>query len=76
MSTLIRLPRLGFSMTQGRLAEWLLADGSAVLQGQAIYSLESEKTLQDIESPATGTLRILKLAGSSFEVGTVIGEIT
>ena len=76
MSTPILLPRLGFSMSEGRLMEWLVVDGSAVVQGQPIYSLESEKTIQDIESPATGTLKIHKAAGSSFAVGTVLGEIS
>ena len=51
------------------------ADGGAVKQGQALYALESEKSTQEIEAPASGTLKILKPAGELYTVGTVIGEI-
>lgn len=75
MSTPIVLPKLGFSMNEGTLADWLVADGGAVTQGQLIYSLESDKSMQDIEAPASGTLKILKPAGSVYPVGTKLGEI-
>lgn len=75
MSTEIILPKLGFSMNEGVIAEWLAADGSQVKEGDPLYALESEKSVNEIEAPASGTLRILKPAGETFEVGTVIGEI-
>jgi pyruvate/2-oxoglutarate dehydrogenase complex dihydrolipoamide acyltransferase (E2) component len=37
--------------------------------------LESEKSVEEIEAPAAGTLKIIKKAGESYAVGTVIGEI-
>lgn len=76
MSTEILLPKIGFSMNEGTLAEWLVADGGSVSQGQPLYSLESEKSVQEIEAPASGTLKILKPAGEVYTVGTVLGEIT
>ena len=75
MSTEIILPKLGFSMNEGVIAEWLVADGATVSEGQPLYSLESEKSVNEIESPASGILRIIKAAGETYEVGTVIGEI-
>jgi pyruvate/2-oxoglutarate dehydrogenase complex dihydrolipoamide acyltransferase (E2) component len=75
MKTTILLPKLGFSMNEGTLTEWMVADGSTVQQGQALYSLESEKSVQEIEASASGTLKILKPAGEVYEVGTIIGEI-
>jgi len=75
MSTQILLPKLGFSMNEGTLSEWLAADGAQVTQGQPLYSLESEKSVQEVEAPTSGTLKILKPAGEVYEVGTVIGEI-
>jgi len=75
MSTQIVLPKLGFSVNEGTIAEWLIADGARVQQGQPLFSLESEKSIQEIEAPAAGTLKIIKQAGESYEVGTVIGEI-
>jgi len=75
MSTQILLPKLGFSMNEGTLAEWLVADGAAVEQGQPLFSLESDKSVEEIQAPASGTLKIVKPAGEVYEVGTVLGEI-
>jgi pyruvate/2-oxoglutarate dehydrogenase complex dihydrolipoamide acyltransferase (E2) component len=75
MSTQILLPKLGFSVNEGTVAEWLIADGARVQQGQPLFSLESEKSVEEIEAPTAGTLKIIKKAGESYAVGTVIGEI-
>ena len=75
MSTQILLPKLGFSMNEGTLSEWLVADGAQVQQGQPLYSLESDKSVEEIQAPASGTLKIVKPAGEVYEVGTVLGEI-
>jgi pyruvate/2-oxoglutarate dehydrogenase complex dihydrolipoamide acyltransferase (E2) component len=76
MSTEILLPKLGFSMNEGVLTRWLVEDGAAVAQGQPLYELESDKSLQEVEAPANGRLRILVTAtGETYPVGTVLGEI-
>jgi len=75
MATKILLPKLGFSMKEGTLTEWLVTDGATVKEGEPLYSLESDKSVQEIESPATGRLRILQLPGELYQVGTVLGEI-
>lgn len=75
MSTQILLPKIGFSMNEGLLNEWLVNDGASVEEGQPIYSIESEKSVQEVESPASGTLKIIAQPGETYEVGTVLGEI-
>lgn len=75
MAVEVLLPKLGFSMNEGVLSEWLVEDGGAVTEGEALFSLESDKSTNEVEAPASGTLRILKPAGETYEVGTVIGEI-
>ena len=50
-------------------------DGADVSEGQPIYVLESEKTTQDIEAPATGKLAHKVQSGEIYPVGTEIGEI-
>ncbi|MDB5985889.1 MAG: dihydrolipoamide acyltransferase [Nevskia sp.] len=75
MTTQVLLPKLGFSMNEGTVAEWLAEDGATVAQGQPLYSLESEKSVQEIEAPASGKLKIIAAAGEIYEVGTVLGEI-
>ncbi len=75
MATPVLFPKIGFSMEEGVLSEWLVADGDAVTEGQVIYTLESEKSTQEIESPASGTLKILSVAGETYKVGDVLAEI-
>lgn len=76
MTTEIRIPKLGFSMESGILAEWLVEDGAQVTAGQEIYALENEKSTQEVESPASGRLKILIEAdGEEYPVGELIGTI-
>jgi pyruvate/2-oxoglutarate dehydrogenase complex dihydrolipoamide acyltransferase (E2) component len=75
MATQILLPKVGFSMNEGTLAEWLATDGATVTEGQPLYLLESDKSAQEIEAPASGKLKIIAAAGEVYEVGTVLGEI-
>lgn len=71
----IILPKLGFSMTEGNLTEWLFKDGDTVKEGEPLFLLESEKSVQEIEAPISGVLRIDKEAEETYPVGTVLGRI-
>jgi pyruvate/2-oxoglutarate dehydrogenase complex dihydrolipoamide acyltransferase (E2) component len=71
----VTVPKIGFSMNEGVLSEWLVEDGAQVSEGQPLYSLESDKSTNEVESPATGTLKIIGEVGETYEVGTVIAEI-
>ncbi|MEJ7926213.1 biotin/lipoyl-containing protein [Sphingobium sp. AN641] len=75
MAVDIILPKLGFSMTEGQLAEWLVPDGGQAVEGEPLFSLESDKSVNEVEAPASGTLRIIKEPGETYEVGTVLGTI-
>jgi pyruvate/2-oxoglutarate dehydrogenase complex dihydrolipoamide acyltransferase (E2) component len=75
MSTEVRIPSIGFSTQEGTLAEWLVEDGGAVTAGQPLYSLELDKSVQEIEAPASGTLKVIAPAGEVYEIGALIGEI-
>lgn len=75
MSTEVLLPKIGFAMNDAVLSQWLIDDGAQVAAGQPLYSIESDKSVQEIESPASGTLRILAAVGATYAVGTVLAEI-
>lgn len=75
MATEILLPKIGFSMNEGQIAEWLFADGEEVVEGEALYLLEADKSTNEVEAPASGILRISGIEGETYEVGTVIGTI-
>ena len=71
----ILLPKLGFSMTEGQVAEWLIDDGGDVSEGQPLYSLEADKSTNEVEAPASGKLKIVAQPGETMEVGSVLGYI-
>ena len=75
MSTSLTIPRLEMAMTEGVLAEWLVADGAQVKEGDPIYVIETGKAVQEIQAPASGRLMHKAQAGETYLVGTDIGEI-
>jgi len=75
MAVEILLPKIGFSMNEGQVAEWLAQDGDQVTEGQPLFSLEADKSTNEVEAPATGKLRIVAETGQTLEVGSVLGYI-
>ncbi|WP_330255039.1 biotin/lipoyl-binding protein [Nocardia sp. NBC_00565] len=75
MAQELSIPQLGVTMTEGVITEWLVEDGATVQQGDPLYTLGTDKTETEIESPAAGTLVILGEIEVDYAVGTVIGRI-
>jgi pyruvate/2-oxoglutarate dehydrogenase complex dihydrolipoamide acyltransferase (E2) component len=75
MATVLTIPKLEMSMSEGTLAEWKVESGAQVTEGDLIYVLETDKTARDIEAPASGTLVHKAAAGETYDCGTEIGEI-
>jgi len=75
MSTEVRIPKIGFTVEEGTLVEWLVADGARVEAGAPLYTLELDKSVQEIGAPASGTLKILAEVDKDYAVGALIAEI-
>jgi pyruvate/2-oxoglutarate dehydrogenase complex dihydrolipoamide acyltransferase (E2) component len=75
MSVEVRIPQIGFSVQEGTLVEWLVPDGSFVENGAALYTLELDKSVQEVTSPAAGTLKVHAAVGQVYPVGALIAEI-
>lgn len=75
MSVDVTLPKIGFAMEEGTLSAWFVNDGAQVTEGQPLYSLESDKSVQDIEAPASGKLEIIGRVGDTYKVGDVLARI-
>lgn len=71
----VNLPQLGFSVAEVTLAEWLVKDGDWVGQGAPILTIESDKSAQEVDAPASGTIQILGQAGQIYPVGTLVARI-
>jgi pyruvate/2-oxoglutarate dehydrogenase complex dihydrolipoamide acyltransferase (E2) component len=73
--TPILIPQLGL-VEEVLVLEWLKADGEAVVEGEPVVLLETEKTQMEIEAPAAGTLRIAIPAGDDvIPVDAVLGHV-
>jgi pyruvate/2-oxoglutarate dehydrogenase complex dihydrolipoamide acyltransferase (E2) component len=75
MATELCIPSVGMSMTEGTLTEWLVENGAQVEKGDLLYTMESDKSVQEIESPVSGVLEQIGVEGETYEVGTLIGKI-
>ena len=75
MSTILAIPKLEMSMSEGTLAEWMVESGTQVNAGDVIYTLETNKAAREIEAPVSGTLIIKAADGETYPCGTEIGEI-
>ena len=66
----IVMPKLGLSMTEGLLAEWLVGPGDEVAAGQVLFVVETDKISNEVEAPAPGRiLSLLVAAGDTVDVG-------
>ncbi len=75
MATPINIPKLGVSMTEGTLVEWMVQDGQQVAAGEVLYRIETDKVENDIEAPVAGTVHLTGEAGETYDVGVQIGSI-
>jgi pyruvate/2-oxoglutarate dehydrogenase complex dihydrolipoamide acyltransferase (E2) component len=73
MATEIRIPKLGVTSEEATLAAWIAVDGAQVTQGDVLYSLETDKAVQEIEAPASGKLQIIGKVGEAYPIGHLIG---
>jgi pyruvate/2-oxoglutarate dehydrogenase complex dihydrolipoamide acyltransferase (E2) component len=76
MASRLKIPKLGMSMTEATIVEWLVADGDSVQEGQPLYLLETDKTENEVPSPVAGVITLIGTVDETYEVGTVIAEIS
>lgn len=75
MSSILQMPKLGLTMTEGTLAQWLVPVGQTFRKGQPLYVLETEKVANEIEAEADGVLEVLLVdEGATVAVGTPIAR--
>jgi len=75
MATEIRIPKLGMSVTELTLVEWMFGDGERVEVGDILYTVETDKSTAEIEATASGILRPTGEEGAVYRVGDLIGTI-
>lgn len=68
------IPKLGLTMSEGVLVEWMVQLGESFKVDQGLFVIESEKAANEIGAEADGVLLDIKAqAGETLPCGTVIG---
>lgn len=73
MSTAIKLPQWGMSMSEGTVIQWHVAVGDEVTEGQPLVEIEAAKVTDVITAPEAGVIQeILVDVDETVEVNTVL----
>jgi pyruvate dehydrogenase E2 component (dihydrolipoamide acetyltransferase) len=72
----VTMPKWGIEMQEGTVTAWNVELGHHVVKGDALLDVETEKIVNSVESPASGTLRrMLAPTGDTFPVGALIAVL-
>ncbi len=78
MAVEIVMPRLGWTMEEGTLVEWIKQDGDTVEPGDILFVVESDKALNEVEAFDAGIFRIppdSDVVGKLLPVGALLAYI-
>ncbi|MCE2729137.1 2-oxoglutarate dehydrogenase complex dihydrolipoyllysine-residue succinyltransferase [Sphingorhabdus sp.] len=76
MSTEVKVPVLGESITEATLGQWLKKPGEPVAVDEPIASLETDKVAVEVPSPVAGIMGAYAVEeGATVNVGAVIASI-
>jgi len=77
MTTEVRVPTLGESVTEATVATWFKKPGDAVAVDEMLCELETDKVTVEVPSPAAGTLaEIVAAEGATVGVDALLASIT
>jgi len=75
-ATIITMPKMSDTMTEGTIASWLKKVGDSVVSGDILAEVETDKATMELESYEDGTLLYIGAEeGSSVKVDGVIAVI-
>ncbi len=76
MSTEIRVPTLGESVTEATIGQWYKKVGDAVAADEPLVELETDKVTIEVPAPAAGVLEAIAAnPGDTVDVGALLGAI-
>ncbi|MGV0738611.1 biotin/lipoyl-containing protein [Mycobacterium syngnathidarum] len=70
------MPKLDVTMTEGTFLGWLVPNGTAVEEGEDLYTVGTDKVSADIPAPSAGVLRYgAAEEDETYAVGTTLGSL-
>jgi len=77
MSTEIRVPTLGESVSEATIAKWFKKPGDVVKADEPLLELETDKVTLEVTAPSAGVLaEIVAKDGETVSPGALLGQIT
>jgi 2-oxoglutarate dehydrogenase E2 component (dihydrolipoamide succinyltransferase) len=77
MSTEVRVPTLGESVTEATVATWFKQPGDAVAVDEMLCELETDKVTVEVPSPVAGVLsEIVAAEGETVGVDALLAQVT
>ena len=74
MATPIIMPKFGQMTEESAIVEWLKKEGDKVAKGDILFTVETDKSVMEVESFAKGTLlKIVVPPGVSVPVQSTVG---
>lgn len=74
MAIQVLMPKIGLTMTEGKILEWRKREGERVEKGEILFVFETEKVTFEVEAPQSGFLaKILVQVEETVPVGEVVG---
>ncbi len=73
MAIEVLLPKLGLTMEEGTVDEWLVADGDVITVGMPLLRLATDKIDVDVEAEAEGIIARAVGNGATLAPGSVLG---
>ncbi|MCL4283142.1 MAG: 2-oxoglutarate dehydrogenase complex dihydrolipoyllysine-residue succinyltransferase [Flavobacteriales bacterium] len=71
----VKVPSPGESISEVRIAQWLVADGDVVKRDQVIAEVDSDKATLEISAEEGGKITLLAKADDTVNVGDVVAKI-
>jgi len=72
MSIEVKIPAVGESITSGVLSTWHKQNGDMVKDGEALFTLETDKISTEVPAVGSGKLRIQVDAGQEVKIGQLV----
>ena len=66
MAEVVKMPKLGFDMAEGKLIRWLVAESETIQKGQVLAEIETDKATVEVEAPAGGRVHKHLVAEDTF----------
>ena len=70
------MPKWGIEMSEGTVAEWMVAEGAPFTRGTMLTLIETDKITNEVEAEAEGCfVRLVGEAGETYPVGALLAVL-